>query len=105
MIPRGLWDRLLAAEHRIKPMTVQRVIVYVGAHPHDPRRNEYDEYRAQVTDMDNDPAFEKVSDGGKLVMYKFDHTKVPKKEGSDQVQPIRHRDPPDEHSDEVGPWA
>ena len=90
MIPRGLWNRLSAAECRVGP-PVRIAIVLCGWHPHDPRRNEYDEYRAQVTDMDNDPAFEKVSDGGRMLMYKFDHTKVPKKEGPGQERKIRAR--------------
>ena len=104
MIPRELWNRLSAAECRVKP-TIRRAIVFVGSHPHDPRRDEYQEYFDTASDFDNDPAFEKVSDGGKLLMYKFDHTKVPKDESTGQVQAIRRRDPLREHSDEIGPWA
>ena len=104
MIPRGLWDRLSGAEHRVKPQ-LRRAFVLCGWHPHDPRRNEYQEYLDNAADLDNDPAFEKVSDGGRMLMYNFDHTKVPKKEGTCQVQTIRRRDRMQEHSDEAGPWA
>jgi hypothetical protein len=84
---------------------VRRAIVFCGWHPHDPRRNEYQEYFDNATDFDHDPAFEKVSDGDAFLMYRFDHTKVPKKEGSGQVQTIRRRDPLAQNPDEVGPWA
>jgi hypothetical protein len=52
-------------------------IVLCGWHPHDPRRDQYDEYRAQVTDMDNDPAYERLESSSGRPMYRFDHTKVP----------------------------
>ena len=76
MISRGLWNRLSAAECRVES-PVQMAIVLCGWHPHDPRRDEYQEYLDNATDMDNDPAFEKIDDGGRMLMYDFDHKKVP----------------------------
>jgi hypothetical protein len=82
MIRRGLWDRLTAAENRIKSGGA-RPFIFCGWGPYNPRRKEYEEYINQATDLDNDPAFVNLNWTSGWEAYRFDHTKVPTKEGSD----------------------
>ena len=76
-----MWKQLETVEHRAGPRK-SISIVFCGWDPGDPRRDEYVAYRKAHKIGEPDPAMTNLETTNGFDMYSFDHTKVPKSEGS-----------------------